>query len=162
MAVVTPFPVGTASTDAELAADLGNVYWVGAKAYRLVKAAAALSGARYMTLVTAVSSGVRTWACTTSTTANDPLVAGVVPATQVDSLGAAGLLSGDYFLIQVSGSCKGISAAAIAASVPVGTSTTAGKIDDASITAGVGAMGVSDESASAGDENTDICLRGLL
>lgn len=157
-----PLSVGEASSNAKLAADLGKIYWQDGKGYRLCKAGAALASARRQTLVTAASSNVPTWVVNTSTTASDVAVVGVVPATQTDSAGASGLLSGDYFLIQCSGPCTVISAAAIAAGAAVGCSTTAGKVDDASITVGLGSIGHAVNSAGAGDANPVVILHGLL
>lgn len=158
-----PLPVGKASTDANLAADLGKLYVANGKVYRLVKISADLTSAASKILVTALSSGVPTWACTTTTTANLWTVAGIVPAGQTGT-GATTttLVSGDYFLLQVSGASKVISAAAIADGGLIATSTTAGKADDASAAAGVGACGVALEAASAGDETIDVLLKGLI
>lgn len=160
---ILPFAVGKADAGTYLAASLGNLYEVDGKIYRLCKNGASLASAAQKTVVTAVSSGVPTWVTAVSTTANDYLVAGVIPAGQVGTGATTTTLAADdYFLLQVSGQCKIISAGAITAGVPVGCSATAGKADDLSITAGVGAMGISLESAAAADENTDVLLKGLL
>lgn len=150
-------PLGSVTLQAITAADLGNLYAMGPSVFRVVKATSAITSPQYKALVTAVSSGVPTWNVATSTTANDYLAAGVVSVDYV-----ADIAAGAYFLLQVAGPTKGVSAAAIAAGVPIGCSTTAGKIDDASITAGVGAMGISLESAAGADENPDIYLKGLI
>lgn len=158
-----PLPIGTAAASgAHLARDLGKVYFVNGKGYRLVKAAAAIAAAAKKVLITADSGGAPTWAVNTTTTANSANVAGVVPSGQTGSSGTTGLLENDYFLIQVSGSCDVISADAIAENGLVGTSTTAGKADDASVTAGVGAMGVALEAAAGADEDVGILLKGLI
>ena len=68
--------------------------------------------------------------------------------------------SGDNFWLQVGGVATGISAAAVATDVPIGTSTTAGKYDDASITF-AGMAGTSTEAATGADENKCVLLRGL-
>jgi hypothetical protein len=158
-----PFPIGTASTATALAADLGKVYFWNGNGYRLVKASTTIALAASQVLVTALSSGVPTWAVTTTDTANLWTVAGVVPVGQTGT-GATttSLISGDYFLIQISGPTKCVSAAAIANGGLVGTSTTAGKVDDASVTAGVGAMGVALEAAADVDITIDVLLKGLL
>lgn len=163
MHTTLPFPVATATTDANLAGDLGKLYFANGKIYRLVKAGATITVAATKTLVTALSSGAPTWSVNTTTTANLHTVAGVVPEGQVGT-GATSttLVSGDYFLIQVSGPAKVIAAAAIADGGLVGTSTTAGKVDDATVAAGVGAMGVALEAASAGDDVIDVMLKGIL
>lgn len=143
-----------ASTDGFPAADLGNVVFADGKAYRLVLAGGTLAAQQIV--VTALSSGVPTWSVSTTTTANDHLVAGVLP------VGHEGAVSGQYIYVQVAGPAKIISAAAIADGGLVGTSTTAGKADDATVAAGIGAIGVALESAAGADENTDVFLKGLL
>lgn len=160
---VLPIAVGKADAGTWLASSLGNLYEADGKVYRLVKNSADLTAAASKILITALSSGVPTWVVATTTTANDSLVAGVVPAGQTGT-GAVSttLYAGDYFLLQVSGPSKVISAAAIADRGLIGTSSTAGKADDLSAAAGVGACGVALEAASAGDETIDILLKGLL
>jgi hypothetical protein len=162
-----PFDVGTASTDANLAADLGKVYRKGVNTFRLVKAAGAISAAASKVLVTAVSSGAPTWSVNTTTTANNGLVAGVVPAGQVDSTGAAGLLSGDYFLLQIGGFCSVlVHTTATAISTGVSTSTTAGSCDAISGTFAAttpGALFASLTAASSGADAATPCrLIGLI
>jgi hypothetical protein len=95
--------IGSASARAEHKADLGKTITVEGKTYRLVKAGAAIAAASGMLLVTALSGGLPTYAVNTSVTAKDPLIVGVVPIGQVGSTGTTGLVSGDYFYIQVSG-----------------------------------------------------------
>lgn len=137
MSIILPFPAGTASTDASLASDLGAVYRSGSRHYRLVKAAAAISAAASKVLVTAVATGLPTWVVNTTTSANNVLVAGVVPVGQTDSAGAAGLLSGDYFLLQVAGPCMVLTVTgATAIGTGLSTSTTAGQADPISGTFG--------------------------
>ena len=136
------------------ASDLGELAYADGKFYRLCLAGATLTAQQ--TVVTAVSSGVPTWTVATTTTANNYLAAGVLP------VGHEGAVSGQYIYVQVAGPVKIISAAAIAAGGLIGTSTTAGKADDATVTAGVGAIGVALESAAGADENTDVLLKGLL
>jgi hypothetical protein len=162
-----PFDVGTASTDANLAGDLGKIYRKGDKTYRLCKAAAAIASAASKTLVTAVSSGVPTWSVNTTTSANNSLVAGVVPVGQVDSTGAAGLLSGDYFLLQVGGPAKVlVHTDATAISTGVSTCTTAGSVDAISGTFAAttpGACFASLTAASSGVDGVTACrLFGLI
>ena len=111
--MIPPLGVGDCSNDANLAGDLGKVYRVGANHYRLVKAAADIATAAKKVLVTATSSGVPTWSVNTSTTANDYTVVGVVPSTITGRVTSTTITSGDYFLIQCSGNCKIISAAAM-------------------------------------------------
>ena len=136
------------------ASDIGDLAFQDGKAYRLCVAGGTL--AAQQTVVTALSSGVPTWSVSTTTTANNHLVAGVLP------VGHEGATSGQYIYVQVSGPVKIISAAAIAAGGLVGTSTAAGKADDATVAAGVGAMGVALEAASGADESTDVLLKGLI
>jgi hypothetical protein len=157
-----PLTIGTASARAELKKDLGKVYWLEGKAYRLVKAGAAIAAAAKKVVVGALSAGAFTWAVDVTTTANLHTVLGIIPAGQTGSTGLSGLVSGDYFMLQCSGCTDTISAAAIADGGLIGTSTTAGKVDDASAAAGVGAFGVALEAAAAGDEATGIYIKGLV
>lgn len=143
-----------ASTDGFPAADLGNVVFADGKAYRLVQAAGTLAAKQIV--VTALSSGVPTWVVNTTTTANSHLAAGVVPD------GHQGAAANEYLYVQVSGPAKVISAAAIADGGLIGTSTAAGKADDATVAAGVGAIGVALEAAGAADADTDVLIKGLL
>lgn len=125
-----PIAVGTASTDTALASLLGNVFWSQGKAYKLVKAAADIATAAAKVVVTAVSSGVPTWVVNTTTTADNGLAAGFIPANQVGSTGTTSVLSGDYFLVQVSGPGKGIiNGASVAVGTALSTHTDAGEID---------------------------------
>jgi hypothetical protein len=151
---VLPIAVGEGSTDTNLANALGELFAVGGKVYRLVKAGGTLAAEDIV--VTAVASGVPSWVVADTTTANSYLCAGVIPT------GTEALASGDYFLIQVSGVAAVTSAAAIAAGGLVGTSTTAGKADDATVAAGVGAIGVALESAAGADESVGILIKGMI
>ncbi len=98
----------------------------------------------------------------TTTTADNDKVAGVIPADVVTiSSTASQIDDNDVFWIQVPS--KGslmevISAGAIADGAAVGTSTTAGKCDDATITFG-GALGIALEAAAGADETVSLkCL----
>lgn len=157
-----PIAVGKADAATQHSANLGKLYEIGGKVFRLVKMSASLSAAANKILVSAVSAGAFTWACTTSTTAGDGTVVGIIPTGQTGSDGTTALASGDYLLIQVSGTCDMLSGGAIALNALVGASTTAGKGDDASIVAGVGAMGIALETAAAADELTGVLLKGLI
>ena len=53
-----------------------------------------------------------------------------------------------------------IAAAAVADGAIVGSSTTAGRIDDLGITAGVGAIGVALESGTTGND-IEVMLKGM-
>lgn len=149
-----PIAVGTKSTFAGHASDLGNVYQIGAKSYIMCKAAGTIASAGRKALASALDSTTKlpTYAMSTTTTANDETVLGVCDASQVD------LAAGDFFLLQCAGPAEVISAAAIAAHDLIGSSTTAGKCDDASVTAGVGAIGVALEAAAGADENVAVLL----
>lgn len=158
-----PIGVNVVSSDSALSGDLGNVYTVGGKAYRLVKAAADIAAAAKKVLVTAMSSGVPTWAVNTTTTANDSHVVGIVPSGIDAGTTTSGTIdSGEYFLVQVSGPATAIAAAAVADNAIVATSTTAGSIDDASATAGVGAIGTATAAATAASADITVNLKGLL
>jgi len=154
---VLPIPVGQTDTGTWLASSLGRLYEDGAKTYRLVKAAAEITTPTKKVLVSAVASGAKSWSVNTTTTANNWLAAGVVPSSLT-----ATIASGAYFLIQVSGAATCISAAAVADGGLVGTSTAAGKVDDATVAAGVGCIGNALESAAGADEDLEVELRGLV
>lgn len=162
MSLTAKIDIGTASANAEMAPDIGRLFIANGKVYRLVKAANAITAAAKKTLVTAVSSGNPTWVVDVSTTANDYLVAGVVPVGQTGSSGTTGLLAGDYFYLQVGGPALCIAAAAITAGKPVGCSTTAGKVDDASVVAAEGSMGTSLVAATNADDPVYVRLTGLF
>lgn len=162
MSTTPPLAVGTASGNAALAKDLGKVYWINGRAVRLVKQVLALSSAASKIIVSALSAGAPTWSMATSTTANDYLPGGVIPAGQTGSTGTTGLIAGDYLLVYVSGATDIITAAAVTIGTLIGCSTTAGKCDDASITAGVGSMGVALETGTGADEAMGCMLKGNL
>ena len=162
-----PMDFDAVSTDSALSSQLGGVYWDDAgNAYRLVKAAANIASAAKKILVTATSGSnpaSQTWNVNTTTTANDAHVCGVVPSTINTISSTSGRLdSGDYFFVQCHGNGTVISAAAIADNGLVGTSTTAGKADDASAAAGVGSIGTALEAASAADEDIGVNIKGLV
>lgn len=163
MADILPIPVGRGSTDAALAASLGDIATFDGKAYRLVRAGAAITvpSASGLVVNTAVSAGAPTWVVTLAT-ANAATVAGVIPGGTEGSTGTSEVQSGDYLWIQVSGACDVTSGAAIAANALVAAVSTAGKIDDVAATAGVGAIGVALESAAGADEATGVFLKGLI
>lgn len=145
-----PFALGSSGLAANASVyntNLGRQWMINGANWRLVKATAAMTttAVRYSPLVTALSGGLPTYAVATSTTAADYLAIGFGKSDQV------ALAAGDFFLVQTSGFTEATSAAAIAAGALIGTSTTAGKIDDATITAPT-AMGVALESAAAADE----------
>lgn len=136
MQQVPIIPVGQASAATNLASHLGTRYQKpSGEVYVLCKAAAAIATCASKVLVTAVSSGVPTYVVNTTTSANNGLVMGVVPAGQTGSDGSTGLLSGDYFWLQVGGPAKVIT---ITGSTAIGTglvtTTTAGKADPVSAT----------------------------
>lgn len=131
--------------------NLGRVYTINGNRWKIVKALGTLATmGRAVVVASAAVTGIPNTTATTGTTANDVLVLGVCHSSQVD------LVAGDIFLVQGSGYAEVISAAAIAASVAIGTSTTAKKCDDVSITGG--GIGVSLESAAGADENVAVRL----
>ena len=131
--------------------NLGRVYLIDGKRWMIVKATGALTTMGRAVVASATSGGLPTYSVSTTTTAADPYVIGVCHSSQVD------LAAGDYFLVQGSGYAEVISAAAIAAGVAVGASTTAKKCDDATMTA-AGTVGVALESAAGADENVAVRL----
>lgn len=168
---ILPFPVDQVATEAAnsdggLSADLGNVYrGKDGNLYRLVQAASDIASAAKKTLVTATSGSnpaSPTWKVDTTTTANDAHVVGVVPSDITAETTTSGTIDqNEYFFVQVSGPTTTISAAAIADNAEVGTSTTAGKVDDATID-GAGSIGTAMESASGADEDIGVYLKGLV
>lgn len=157
-----PMKLGTAETAVTgddfdfLETKLGYLYEINGKIYRLVKAAAEITSPAKKCLVTAASSGVPTWAVNTTTTAGNYLAAGIVPTEYT-----ATIASGSYFFLQVSGAATAIAETTIAAGAIVGAAATAGEVDDASVSAGVGAIGVTMEAGSD-SADMEIFLKGLL
>lgn len=112
---MTPFPnflplPGQASTATDLAGQLGNIY-IGAdgKIYRLVKAGATIATAASLGLKVGITAGVHDWTVTVPSAATTADVV-FVPAGQVGSTGTTSLISGDYFMAQVSGGCTFLAA----------------------------------------------------
>lgn len=152
-------PVTAEGLDLIGATKLGGLINIGSRVFRLVRAAADITTPQRLTLVTAVDAGnAPTYSVNTTTTANSSLAVGVVPT----EYGTTTIPSGAYFWVQVSGPAQVIAGAAVAQFALVGTSTTAGRVDDLSITAGVGAIGVALESAAANGDVVDVILKGLL
>jgi len=158
-----PLKLGQVSTSASLAGILGQAFRVddpdgvlGTRVFVLVKAGASLSSPSRKTVVSALDATSKqpTWVVDTSTTASASC-AMVIPT----DYGSTTIASGAYFLAQAKGVAEVISAAAIAAGVAIGCSTTAGKCDDASIV-GAGILGNSLESAAGADENVAVILTG--
>jgi hypothetical protein len=145
-----PGEVGKAANGDAYEANLGNLYFgAQGKKYRLCKAAAALATMGRALVGSAGSSGLPTFIVNTTTTAADPLGIGGCVSTQVD------IAIGDYFLVQTGGYGELISAAAIVLGASVGASTTAKKVDDATMTDG-GTTAVALESAAGADENVAV------
>jgi hypothetical protein len=154
-----PFALGSsglAANAATYSVNLGRQWMINGAMWRLLKAATAKTAAeaRYSPFVSAVSGGLPTYVVDTTTGAGSYLGAGFGKSDQV------ALAAGDFFLGQTSGYGEATSAAAIAAGAMIGTSTTAGKIDDAGITAPL-MMGISLESAAAADELVAIRIVNL-
>ena len=154
-----PFAPGSSGLAANLATyatNLGRQWMINGAQWRLVKAATAKTAAeaRYSPFVTALSGGLPTYAADTTTGAGSYLGVGFGKSDQV------ALAASDVFLVQTSGYGEATSAAAIAAGAMIGTSTTAGKIDDAGITAPL-MMGVALEAAAAADELVGIRIVNL-
>lgn len=148
---LAPGEKGLAANGTSYAQALGQTYVINGNTWRVVKAAGTLTTMGRALVVSAMSGGLPTFVATTSTTANDFNWVGICHSTQVD------LAVGDYFLVQCGGYAEIISAAAIAANVAVGCSTTAKKGDDATISLG-GIVGYSTESAAGVDENVGIVM----
>ena len=147
---------GLAANLAVYATNLGRQWMINGANWRLVKAATAKTAAqaRYSPFVTTLSGGLPTYLVDTTTGAASFLGVGFGKSDQV------ALAASDVFLVQTSGYGEATSADAIAAGAMIGTSTTAGKIDDAGVTAPL-MMGVSLESAAAADELVGIRIVNL-
>jgi hypothetical protein len=163
---IPPVALNAADPATQHVNNLGKVYEIGGKLYRLVKAAANISACANKVLVTSYSGNVPAWTVNTTTTANSPLVAGVVVPGQLGSDGTTGLVSGDYFLIQVGGIATPLTVTgSVAAGTGLVTTTTAGQVDAvsatyAAITQGV-IMGVLKVASNAGAASA-VQLQGLI
>jgi len=128
MATLTaPITVGTASANAIHAGDLGKLVLLEGKMYRVVKANAAIAAAANKVVVRTAGTA-DTWTVNVTITAALCTVAGVIPPGQLGSTGTTGLISGDYFLVQVSGEATPIiTTNALAIGTGITTGTTAGE-----------------------------------
>lgn len=122
--------VGTASSNACHAKDLGKTTVLDGITYRIVKASATLATAAKKVVIDTLSAGVKQNSVAFTTTAQDYLVAGVVPAGQVGSTGTTSIISGDYFPLIVGGSNVQVltDATDILAGSMVGTGTVSGRV----------------------------------
>lgn len=140
MPLIPSIEIGSASTGGAASssvpgvhhADLGKLVVVNGNTYRLVRANAAISAAANKVVIrTAATANT----VNTTTTANSPLVAGVIPAGQTGSDGSTGLLAGDYFYVQVGGIATPIvNTGSVAAGTGMTTFTDAGECDAVSAT----------------------------
>lgn len=123
MTFYPPMGVGDRSSQSVHAADLGKVYLVNGKFYRLVKAVSTIAAPGKIVFTTAVTAGQPTWSVDQTTTQNDYKIACVADPAQV------ALTAGDYFLGQTSGTaaCLTSDQAAVAGD-PIGTATVAGRV----------------------------------
>ena len=101
-----PFAIGTTSTSGIYAALVGQLYkdfstTYGERIFRLAKCGATALPAN-AAVVSAVSSGKKTWVCTTNTAGASSQVAGVLP---IEYTGTAAVAIDAYFLLQVGGNC---------------------------------------------------------
>lgn len=142
--IAPPLAVGQVSSNSELAGDLGNVYILDGKAYRLVTAAAAVTDPEGKVFTTALSSGTPTWSVSAASSALSTAVAGVAPQALTTDLA-----SGDYFLVQVSGTVTAAAATTgIAADQLVGSSTGSAVVSGAA--AGTTSIGITRAAATSG------------
>lgn len=163
---------GQASANADYAGQLGELTFVGPRGYRTCKAGAAIAAAACKVLSSAISSGAPTWVVTINATAADTYkqrVRVVVPDGQVGTgTTSTTLASGDYFLGQVSGPSKLLTAAALAASGShVLVVNTLGLVKASTLTTAIaGACGVGfathTANATAASVKIGAFLRGLL
>lgn len=93
---------GQASANAMNAANLGKRIVSDGKIYVLAKAAAAIADAAGKAVETAYVAGFPNWNVDIPASAVS-CGFGIIPSNQVGSTGTTGLVSGDYFLLQVSG-----------------------------------------------------------
>lgn len=110
--------VGTTCVHPTLGADGGPAK------FRLVKFVSAITTPSYNVVTTALSAttGAPTWSVDLTTTANDYLVAGVIPTM------AASIAASDYGWIQIDGVVRVISLDVVAiAGDPIGTATVGGR-----------------------------------
>jgi hypothetical protein len=103
---VLPFAVGVVSTSGTNAALVGQLYkdfsaTYGERIFRLARCGATALPAN-ATVVSAVSSGKKTWVCSTTTAGSHSQVAGVLP---IEYTGTAAVAIDGYFLLQVGGNC---------------------------------------------------------
>lgn len=170
-----PLKIGEWTTDADLAGDLGKIYFSNGRGYRLCKMTANLTSAVRQVVVTALSSGVPTWVVSATTTANLTTAVGLLApdlfngkttltGTAIASNGTditASSTAPAFGLVQISGHSTGTSVAAVTVGVMLGTSTTTGQLDTASITAGVGSIGI---ATSVGGTGTliNVYLKGAF
>jgi hypothetical protein len=157
-AFAPPFQPGDYSTNAAHAADLGKSYRVGARTFVLCKATAAISTPANKVVATALGGAANakapTWSVATTTTAFDPNSVGLIPA----EYGTVTIPISAYFLVQTGGPALAICAAAVAAGVAIGSSTTAGDVDDASAVAG-NEIGVSLEAGTNAADLIGVLLK---
>ncbi len=144
-----PFQPGDHPTNAAHACDLGKSYRDGARTFVVCKATSQILAPAKKVVASALAGSAGavapTWSIDVTTTAADKASVGIIPAEYTATIAA-----GDYLLVQTGGPAIGISAAAIASGVAIGSSTTGGSIDDASAVAG-NELGVSLEAVSSGD-----------
>ncbi len=170
---VLPLAVGSSSTSASFAGNLGEVYEVGAagspgwKLYRMVKNGA-VALVKNAAVVTAFTLGLPTWVVVASDTANDPNVAGVVPA----DVGSTGVPIGAYFLVQVAGAATPNAAATTLSRTSIGpiiTTGTAGTVqaftavtDPAVVVAATMGNATNSAAVTAAQLPITVWLEGLL
>ncbi len=142
--ICLPIALGTSSTSADLATKLGELYekstsdGSGAKLYRLVKNDSGTTMAAGYVVITKLVLGIPSYKVTTTTTANNPAVCGVI------SQDFSGTIADQaYFLLQVSGASTilmgNTAGSTTAVVVALGTATTAGNGQPVIATISVGA-----------------------
>lgn len=121
-----PLQPGKYTTDDGLDSDLGKVYLINKGLYKFVKTGVAVTNAGGKVLVHTMSAGVPTNAVTTTTSANEQEVAGVVPIAG-DIAATTALASGTRLLVQISGPSKiRAGTTTVSSGIALGTGTTAG------------------------------------
>lgn len=104
---VLPFAVGTVATSGVYGPLLGQLYKTidatyGERFFRLAQCNASTALPANAAVISAVSSGKKTYVCSTTTAGPHSQVAGIVPP---EYTGTAAIAISGYFLLQVGGNC---------------------------------------------------------
>lgn len=153
-----PFAPGERSASVALLADLGKTWTVNGKGYILVRnSAAAVAAPQSMNFISALAATAVNFIVAITATNNSPQCLGLADLNQ------AALAASDFFLLQFAGNANYISDAAVAAGALIGSgAVTAGRTTSTTITAGVGAIGVSTSAPGAAAVASFAWLKGNI